>query len=182
MNAADTTEAEPAAISFPLLAAFAGEDPIGTETRDALDEIDRHRQLADQSLTYRDIETRMRDGRFKMRALGGLEGGSPAVKMLAAGILNAFYGDGKPPTNYQCLEWQITPAGGFDNVRVVAEFIANKGRSSHELRCELIRLADALVAAVESDDPDLIAAAVAGYQVHCATNPRPAFATDELAL
>lgn len=178
----DTPEAEVAAVSFPLLAAFAGDDPIGAEARDALDEIDRHRQLSNQSLTYRDIESRIRDGRFNMRAVGGTEGGSPAIKMLAAGILNAFYGDGTPPTNYRVYEWQFTPAGTFENVRVVAEMVANKGRSSHELRCELIRLTDAIVAATETGDRQRINAAVVAYQAHCTANPRPAFATDERTL
>jgi hypothetical protein len=101
-------------------------------------EVLRHRTAADPNLSLRDLEMKIRDGFFDLRAVVGPEGGHPATKFLAAIMLNAALGEeGDEPPNYRTTEISIKPAGEFDPVRAQLEVIKPGGRSSHEIRQRL---------------------------------------------
>lgn len=96
------------------------------------------RALVDPEFSYRDLETHIRDGTFELRAVGGKEGGDPAMRLLCAVLLNVLLGpENEEPRNYRMVQWELTAAGTFEKWRVVAEIIKPGGKSSHEIREEL---------------------------------------------
>lgn len=95
--------------------------------------------LADESMSVRDMEAKIRDNQLDLRAVVGPEGGGPAVKMIAALILNIVLGDDDEPEppNYRGFELSVKPSGGFDEYRLWVECVKPGGRTSHEIRAEL---------------------------------------------
>lgn len=100
-------------------------------------EVERLRALTDADLTFRDVEAKMRDGSFDLRAVLG-PGDRPATRFLAALMLHAALGEeGEEAPNYCSTEIGLKPANGFDEIRCCLEVIKPGGRSSHEIRREL---------------------------------------------
>lgn len=123
-----------------------------------ISERNRLRLIVDHTLTYKDLETKFRDGTFDLRAVLG-EGSQPATRFLAAVMWHAILGDagGDPnePPNYMAtefflpdvaadqeflatsMEWFITPAGTFQKLGAAIEVVKPGGKSSHQIRLDL---------------------------------------------
>lgn len=95
--------------------------------------------LADESLSVRDLEVKIRNNELDLRAVLGPEGGGPAIKMIAALVMNIVFGDDDEPEppNYRGFELRMKPGGAFDEYRIWVECIKPGGKSSHELRAEM---------------------------------------------
>jgi hypothetical protein len=112
-------------------------------------EVERLRALIDKDVTFRDLETKIRDGHVELHAVGQ-EGGDPSTKFLAAIMLNAILGpDNQEPPNYQGtdvfiehdgpvrsdqVELSVKPAGEARPMRLYMEVVKQGGRSSREIR------------------------------------------------
>ena len=101
-------------------------------------ELERLRLVVDEDVTYREIEAKIRDGSFTLRAIGGNEGGNPAFKVFAAVMLSLLLGDeNEMPPNYRMIEFSVKPAGEVDEICCSAEVLTRDGKTSHALRREL---------------------------------------------
>lgn len=109
--------------------------------------------IVDADATFSDLEVKIRDGSFDLRAVAGEEGGQPAARMLAALMLNVILGDESEPVeppNYRSCELALSPAGEVGKFRAVMEVIKIGGRSSHEIRRDLEAENERLRAALAS--------------------------------
>lgn len=97
--------------------------------------------LADESVTVREMEMKIRDGSLDLSSVLGPEGGSPAMKLMCGVILNIVLGDdNEEPPNYRGFELSFGPAGErLDRYRLWVECVKPGGKTSHEIRQELER-------------------------------------------
>lgn len=123
-----------------------------TAERDVLSERNAALEaIAGEEATFRELETKMRDGTVDLRAVWGEEGGHPAARFIAALLLNIVLGDGdepEEPPNYRSAELSMKPAGEFQPFRAFLEVVKPDGKSSHELRREVEAERDAALAEV----------------------------------
>lgn len=120
-------------------------DPVSL---DAAATIENLTALVDPDLTFRELEAKIRDGSFHIHVVGGEEGGSPTLRLLAAVLLNILLGpDCEEPPNYRMVEWRIKPAGEVESWRLIGEVVKPDGSSSHEIRQRLESELSALRAA-----------------------------------
>lgn len=104
-------------------------------------QLQRCADILNPELTFRDLEAKMVDGTFDLRAVLGEES-QPAMKFLAGVMLHAAFGEGafeSEPPNYTSCEMSLKPAGEFEPLRVFLEVVKPGGRSSHEIRQGLER-------------------------------------------
>lgn len=104
---------------------------------EAADEIERLRTAVDPSLSFRDLETKVRDGSVNMRIVWG-DGNEVAMRWLAMTMWHAILGDAnEEPENYRMAEFTVKPKGEFYPLRMAIEVIKPGARSSHEIRRDL---------------------------------------------
>lgn len=117
-----------------------------TVVRNLVDEVERHRILLDADLTFRDLELKIRDDSVSLRGISDVDGGDAKVRWFAALLFHMFLGDDDTepePPNYRSFEFELSPAGGFETIRLAAEIIKPGGKSSHQIRRDLeARLAE----------------------------------------
>jgi len=120
------------------------------ERAEAADEIERLRTLNDSTLTFRELEAKVRDGSLNMRAVMGDE---PSVqwvtKTLAFMMLHMLLGeDGEMPPNYRTASLSLSPGGTGETYKLALEVVRPGGKSSHDIRRDLEAQLDALRLAV----------------------------------
>jgi hypothetical protein len=95
--------------------------------------------LAAESMSVRDMEAKIRNNELDLRAVVGPEGGGPAVKLIAALVMNVVFGDDDEPEppNYRGFELKVNPGGTFDEYRLWVECVKPGGKTSHEIRSEM---------------------------------------------
>lgn len=108
---------------------------------EAAEEIERLHGLLDPTLTFRDMEMKVRDGSLDLRAVMGEES-QPVFRFLAGIMLHFVLGEGGPedleePPNYRSGELVLKPAGGFEEIHAAIEIVKPGGKSSHQIRVEL---------------------------------------------
>lgn len=108
---------------------------------EAVDEIERLQALLDPTLTFRDMEMKVRDGSIDLRAVMGEES-QPVFRLLAGIMLHFVLGEGGPddleePPNYRSGELVLKPAGGLEEIHAAIEVVKPGGKSSHQIRMEL---------------------------------------------
>lgn len=101
-------------------------------------DVENQQKIIDPFATVQDLEMKIRDGQIHLHVVGSEEGGSPGMRLLCALVLTGLLGEeNEMPPNYRYTEWKFKPGNGFEEYRIVAEFIGPGGKSSHEIREEL---------------------------------------------
>jgi hypothetical protein len=108
--------------------------------------LQRCADILDPEVTFRDLEAKVKDGKFDLW-MGLGDESKPAMKFLAAVMLHAALGEGAfetEPPNYTACEMSIKPAGEFEPLRAYLEVIKPGGQTSHEIRRGLERQLEAI--------------------------------------
>lgn len=104
-------------------------------------ENERLTTLVDDSMSFRDLELKMRDGTLDLKVAFGKQGdtgSSITMRWLGAIMWNAILGDdNEEPPNYRSGRMELRLAGETDPLRAYIEIVKPGGKSSHEIRQEL---------------------------------------------
>lgn len=141
----ESLSARPAEDDYPTL-------KFSTEGSEALDELDRLRLLADPTLSFKDMEMHIRDGRITFNGVFDQDGGAPAIRLFAALMFHMVLGEeNELPPNYReyKFELDITPGGEFETLCLAVEVIRPGGETSHQIRQRL----ESRIAELEAKPP-----------------------------